>query len=51
MEPSLAVFDDTGHALIEISTGDSTDPPNPQVLDMAIEWSTLESPELFWVAR
>ena len=44
MEPSLSVFDGSGHALIRISDDESVDPLDypPQVLALAEEWSMLE---------
>jgi len=44
MEHSLAVFDGGGHALVEISTGDMVDPPNDEVLALAVAWTAIESP-------
>jgi hypothetical protein len=47
MEHSLAVFDGGGHALIEISTGDMVDPPNEEILALAIAWTAIESPHAY----
>ena len=39
---SLDAFDGEGHALLDIKTGECVDPPNPEVLALAIEWSLME---------
>lgn len=42
MEHSLAVFEgDEGHAIVDLDSGESIDPPDPEVLALAIEWSEL----------
>ena len=42
MEHSLAVFEgDEGHAIVDLSSGESIDPPDAEVLALAIEWSEL----------
>lgn len=46
MEHSLSAFDGEGHAVVDLSTGDSVDPPNDHVRELAVEWSALESPTL-----
>lgn len=42
MEHSLAVFEgDEGHAIVDLASGESIDPPDNEVLALAIEWSEL----------
>lgn len=38
----LDLFDGGGHALVNIKTGECVDPPSPEVLALAVEWSLLE---------
>ena len=39
MESSLAALDGEGHALIEIASGEQVDPPDDEVLELAVAWS------------
>lgn len=42
MEPSLSAIDgEEGHAVVEIASGESVDPPEGRVMDLAIAWSIL----------
>lgn len=42
MEHSLVVLEgDEGHALVDLASSESIDPPDAHVLALAIEWSEL----------
>jgi len=45
MQHSLAAFDGSGHAIIDLATGEAVDPPSDAVRELAEEWSLIEGVE------
>ena len=44
MEFDLGAIDGEGHTVVEIATDEMVDPPEGEVMDLAIEWNLIVDP-------